>query len=125
MAKASPAAIREASKAFGDTVESFDGFHVSNFAALPDTLLEVVSVFYLAAEATGMWPTQVSMVQVPLIEKNTGVSPHRPVSEPLPGLGCPTQAPPQAVGGRALEALFLCFVWFLAGGRGLEASCEV
>ena len=58
-----------ASRAFGSTVPGFDGFHVGHFQHLSDQGLACLAVVFAVAEMSGIWPSQLSGVQVALLEK--------------------------------------------------------
>ena len=68
-----PDAIRTASKRFRETTAtSIDGLHVRHFSLLCDTGLRVLSVLFLAMEASGKIPAQVRALLVILLPKPTG-----------------------------------------------------
>ncbi len=65
--------LRSAAKAFRPSTSStFDGFHVKHFALLGDEGLATVAELLEVIEATGMWPSQVSLVTTPMIPKPKG-----------------------------------------------------
>ncbi len=68
-----PEQIRSASLSFARrTAVTYDGWHVRQFALVSDEGLTVLATILAVVEKAGMWPTQASLVTMPLIGKPRG-----------------------------------------------------
>jgi hypothetical protein len=68
-----PAEIRAASLLFArKTASTYDGWHVRHFALIGDEGLGVLATLLAAVEVAAKWPTQTSLVSMPLIGKPKG-----------------------------------------------------
>ncbi len=68
-----PEQLREASLSFTRlTAVTYDGWHVRQFALVGDEGLRTLSILLSAVERSAIWPTQTSLVTMPLIGKPRG-----------------------------------------------------
>ncbi len=73
-----PQQLRDASLSFARrTAVTYDGWHVRQFALVGDEGLSVLAELLAAVEAAGMWPSQTSLVTMPLREGQRWPQRHR------------------------------------------------
>ncbi len=73
LARLSPQEIRSASLSFSrKTAMAYDGWHVRHFSLVSDEGLKALAILYEAIERSSRWPSQVTLVTTPMIDKPRG-----------------------------------------------------
>ena len=68
-----PSRLREVAKTYpASTSGTVDGFHPRHFSFVTDAALQVMATLFQAVELLGLWPSQLAVIMVQLIEKPKG-----------------------------------------------------